>query len=87
MLKRLSHVESQRQENLDKKQREEEETRRAHADKRSVIIRINKIATLFKCSKTFSFQNKSAKMFPSRSAKLRMERSARLDTDEVKHQI
>ena len=41
MLKRLSHVESQRQEYLDKKQREEEETIRAHADKRSVIIKIN----------------------------------------------
>ena len=48
---------------------------------RSVIIRINTSATLFKCSKPPSFQNKSSKMFLSRSLKLSTERSAGLDTD------
>ena len=48
---------------------------------RSAIIRIYKSATLFKCSKPPSFQNKSVKMFPRRSAKLSMEISARLYTD------
>jgi len=41
----------------------------------------NKSAILFKCSKPPSFQNKSAKMFPSRSVKLIMERSSRFDMD------
>jgi len=55
--------------------------KKTYSKNRSVIISINKSAKLFKLSKPLSFQNKSAKMFPSRSAKFSMERSARLDKD------
>ena len=55
--------------------------KKVYVKNRSVIIRINTSATLFKCSKPPSFQNKSSKMFLSRSLKLSTERSAGLDTD------